>query len=259
MSGLTVLATGPETLFGVDDVASVAGSVVGSMPTGVPFTGPDGRPALGALGVLVDDVLGYAIIDSLAPGSWSVSTEIWIDLLAPLPADASRVHADARAVQAGSFATGRVVDADGRLLAECRERGREIADVPDAVDGPPPVELPAGAAGLAELIGLRPEGDHFVLHVTPVLGNPRHMLHGGVSLCASELAATYSRQADAPHLMTSSLHIVHTRPVPSGARMEFHVTSSHAGRSLWISDVVGSVEGRPCTLARVSAQAAPTA
>jgi acyl-coenzyme A thioesterase PaaI-like protein len=254
MSELGVLATGPEAMFGVGAVASVDGSVVGSMPTGAPFTGPDGRPAPGALGVLVDDVLGYAIIDSLPPGSWSVSTEIWIDLLAPLPADGSRVHAEARAVQAGSFATGRVVDAEGRLLAECRERGREIADGPDAGDLPA-FELPDGVVDLAELIGLRADGDRLTLDVTPVLGNPRRMLHGGVSLCASELAATRSRQADAPRLVTTSLHIVHARPVPAGARMEFDVTTRHAGRSLWISDVVGSVAGRPCTLARVSAQA----
>jgi hypothetical protein len=40
--------------------------------------------------------------------------------------------------------------------------------------------------------------------------------------------------------------------------VEFSVTTRHAGRTLWVSDVVGTVAGRPCTLARVSAQA-PTA
>lgn len=257
MSDLPVLTTGPEELFGVGAVAAAAGSVVGSMPSGAPFLGLDGRPTPGALGVLVDDVLGYAIIDSLAPGSWSVSTEIWIDVLAPLPADGSRIHADGRAVQAGSFATGRVVDAAGRLLAECRERGREIADVPDPACDVEPFELPDDAVDLAELIALRPDGDGMVLDVTPVLANPRRMLHGGVSLCASELVATRSRQADAPDLVTTSLHIVHGRPVPAGARLEFSVTTRHAGRTLWISDVVGTVAGRPCTLSRISAQEPP--
>jgi acyl-coenzyme A thioesterase PaaI-like protein len=228
------------------------------MPSGAPFVGVDARFSLGALGVLVDDVLGYAIIDSLPPRSWSVSTEIWVDLLAPLPTDGSRVHACARTAQVGSFATGRVVDAEGRLLAECRERGREIADVPDPAGGVQPFELPDTAVDLGELIGLRPDGNDMVLDVTPVLGNPRRMLHGGVSLCASELVAARSRQADAPDLVTTSLHIVHCRPVPAGARLEFSVTTRHAGRTLWISDVVGTVEGRPCTLARISAEA-PTA
>lgn len=254
MSDLPVLSTGPEALFGVGDVAVDGDSVVGSMPSGPPFLGPDARPALGALGVLVDNVLGYAIIDSLPPRSWSVSTEIWIDLVAPLPADGSRIHAAARAVQAGSFAIGRVVDADGRLLAECRERGRQIADVPNAA-GAPTFELPDHAGDLAELIGLRPGGDGMVLEVTPALGNPRRMLHGGVSLCASELVATHSRRSGAPELLTTSVHIVHSRPVPVGVRMDFCATTRHAGRTLWVSDVVGSVSGRACTLARVSAQA----
>lgn len=253
MSQLAVLPTGPEELFGVGAVAAVGGSVVGSMPSGAPFTDLHGRPTLGALGVLVDDVLGYAINDSLSPGTWSVTTEIWVDLLAPLPADGSRVRADGRALQAGSFATGRVLDADGHLLAECRERGRATANVPEAAGGPS-FELPDGADDLAGLIGLRAEGDHLVLEVTPVLGNPHRILHGGLSLCASDLAATRSREADAPGLVTTSLHIVHARPVPIGARVEFTVTTRHAGRTLWVSDVVGTVAGRPCTLARVSAQ-----
>ena len=87
-----VYATGPETLFGVGQVEHDEGTVRGSMPTGSPLVGPDGRPSVGALGVLVDNVLGYSIIDSLELGIWSVSTEIWLHLLAPLPTDGGRIR-----------------------------------------------------------------------------------------------------------------------------------------------------------------------
>ena len=90
--------------------------------------------------------------------------------------------------------------------------------------------------------------------VTPALENPRRMLHGGISLCASEVAATRSRRVAGSDLGTSSLHIVHSRAIPAGSRVEFHTTTQHAGRSLWITDVIGVVDGRTCTIARVSAE-----
>ena len=85
----TVLTTAPDVLFGVDSVGPLAATgdgMHGSMRLDDRHVGPDGRPAVGALGVLVDEVLGYSIIASLPPRSWTVSTEIWVDVLGPLPA-----------------------------------------------------------------------------------------------------------------------------------------------------------------------------
>lgn len=259
LSDLVVIVTGPETIFGVGAVEQANGAVRGSMPTGARFAGPDGRAAVGALGVLVDNVLGYSIISSLPPASWSVSTEIWIDLVASLPDDGGRVWAEARIVQRGSFSTGQVVDDSGRVLAECRERGRQVDGVPD-FDAAPPQFDPTVAAvedpGLAGLIGLECGAEVCVLNATPELENPRRMLHGGVTLAGSEVAATRSRVEAGSSLPTSSLHIVHTRPIPAGARVEFRTTTVHAGRSLWLTDVVGIVDGKVCTTTRVTAQAA---
>lgn len=251
---LTFLTSGPDPLFAMHDVGQDDDRVRGSMGTGPWLAGPDGRPAVGALGVLVDNVLGYAIMASLPPVAWSISTEIWVDMVAPLPTDGAVLTADAVILQAGSLSTGRVVDASGRVVAVCRQRGRPVGDGPSLGWTAPDVEIPTGLRSLGELIGLRSGGGAFELEVTPALANPRRMLHGGVSLAASEVVATWSRREQGSTLPTSSLHIVHTRGVPVGATVEFRATTRHAGRSLWLTDVEGAVDGRVCATTRVTAQ-----
>lgn len=253
----SVLTTAPDLLLGSDVLRRVDGSA-DAMAAGMTIDrrhrGADGRTAVGALGVLVDAVLGYSLIASLPPGSWTVSTEIWIDVLSPLPATGP-VVCQARTAARGSFSTGEVLDGDGRLLAVCRERGRQIDDVPDAatLSAPPSLEPFDASAGLAALLGLvlseRP-----TLPVVPALLNPRRMLHGGVSLAACELVATASRASAGSTLATSSVHVTHTRAAPLGSTVEFDVATVHRGRTLWVSDVTGTVDGRTVVTARVSAE-----
>lgn len=252
---VTVLRSGPDVLFAVEDVVQAGDRLSASMAVAPWHVGPDGRPAVGALGVLVDNVLGYAVMATLPPGSWSISTEIWIDVLGPLPANGTHLMADAVPLQAGSFSAGQVVDESGRLVAVCRQRGRMVVDGPALDWTPEDVDLPGGVDDLCEWMGLRPGTESLVLDVSPALANPQGMLHGGVSLAASELAATLSRQQHGSSLATSSVHIAHTRAVPVGARIEFRATTQHAGRSLWLTDVVGTVDGKVYTTTRVTAQA----
>ena len=203
-------------------------------------------------------MLGYSIIASLPKDSWSISTEIWVDVVAALPDDGSRILGESRCVAAGSFASGRLVDASGRLLAECRERGRRIDDPPDFAAARAPVVVPVPSApetGLAGLIGLRHDGDASWVEMTPVLENPRRMMHGGISLAACEQAAAWSRLGAGCELPTSSVHIVHTRAVPPDALLELRAATVHSGRSLWVTDVAGTVAGKLCATARVTAQA----
>jgi acyl-coenzyme A thioesterase PaaI-like protein len=254
MSIPLIYATGPESLFGVGRVEHDGDVVRGSMPLGPPLAGPDDRIAAGALGVLADNVLGYSIIDSLAEHIWSVSTEIWLHLLAPLPADGRRVVATARTIQPGSFSIATIADETGEQFAACGQRGRAVADPPLDEADLPSFDLPADATDVAGLLGLRVEADLVTMPVTPALENPRRMLHGGISLCASEATATCSRQRAGSELATSSIHIVHTRAIPAGSVVEFQATTRHSGHSLWITDVVGRVDGRACTIATVSAE-----
>lgn len=251
-----VLPVGPEEAFGVGAVTTGPDGVHGTMPLGPAFCGPDGRPAAGALGVLVDDVTGYAVIDGLLGGSWSVSTEIWLDLLAPLPATGT-LSARARVLDASAvsaFTEGTVHDATGACIAVCRQRGRAIPEDPADL-APVAFQIRAHAADVSELIGLRALGPHDTeLTVTPDLENPRGMLHGGVTLCASEVTAVRSRMAAGVDLTTSSVHTAYTRGIPAGCDIAFHATTRHAGRTFWVSEVTGVVGGRTASVSTVSAQ-----
>jgi acyl-coenzyme A thioesterase PaaI-like protein len=57
-----VLESSPELIFRVARPVAEGEAVSSSMPVGPWLNGPTGRPLAGALGVLVDNVLGYAIM-----------------------------------------------------------------------------------------------------------------------------------------------------------------------------------------------------
>jgi acyl-coenzyme A thioesterase PaaI-like protein len=242
---LPVVETGPEAMFRLGEI-DVEGDIFrGTMTCGDWLTGPSGLPLAAGLGVLVDDVLGYAIIADLPEERWSVSVEITLDVVTRLPAegpvyaDARRVHLDAM----GGFATGRVVDGDGELIALTTQRGRSIPAPPDLV-----VEGSWGAplhdGDLDRLLATRPDEP---MVADEVLANEAGNLHGGVSMFLSGLVA----ETVAPHLTLASLHISYARPVPIGARVTWRPHLRHRGRSLAVVDVDGVVEERICTTARI--------
>ena len=244
-----------ERLFGVQDLHQHADGLDGKMQLGKWALGPDGRVSLAALGVFADELLGYALMSSLSPGEWSVSTELWLDVVGELPEPGCLLTGYARSVQPGSFAAGELRDDQGRVVVECRQRGRHLPgeDRDERAEPDAPTGDELGVAGMEELLGLRAEGDGVVMLVLPELLNPRRMMHGGVSLAASEIVATRSRIDHGSDLRTTSVQIVHARGVAVGESVVFHAETRHSGRSLWVTDVIGAVGGRTCTVARVSA------
>src|SRR6478672_5645143 len=127
---------GPEALFRlgqieVDDSAAVTALW---MDVG-PWLVVDGRPAAGSLGVLMDDVLGQAVIVGRPGGHWAVTTELAVDVCAPLPS-AGRLHAVGELVSvdaAGGIARGGVRDDAGHLVAVGTTWSRFIPGIPDGV------------------------------------------------------------------------------------------------------------------------------
>lgn len=255
-SPVTVVPNGPSRLFGVGGHAQVGWETSCSQPVGPHLRGPDGRTAVGGLGVVVDEALGYAVMSGLGPGAWSISTEIWIDLLGGALPQAGSVRAEAASAQHGSFAVGSVVDGDGTVLASCRQRGRRVDFDPSAVE-PPVVSEVRRTDDIVEFLSMELTEDGAALMVEEKHVNPRGLLHGGVSLAVCEVAATASRVRAGSTLATTSVHVVHTRPVPLGSEVEVVVRTRHAGRSLWLADVDAQVSGRLCASLRVSAQEVP--
>ena len=253
MQHLSFVSSPPDALFGIHALRQHPDGMSGRMSLGEWARGPDDQVAVGSLGVLVDNVLGYALMRSVPHGWWSISTEIWIDLVGDLPGPEGVLTARSRSIQQGSFAAGQVFDSAGRVVVECRQRGRAIVAGDMERDQRRDVAERSGSPGLASLLGVRPEGDGHLLEASPSLLNPRRMLHGGVSLAASEVVATRSRLDSGCRLRTSSVHIVHTRGVPPGSTVVFHPETRHAGRTLWVTEVIGTVDGKVCTVATITA------
>jgi uncharacterized protein (TIGR00369 family) len=261
------------------------GSVRGGMTTGPWMTGPGGRPSPGCLGVLADDVLGYALVAQRPRERWSVSIEISIDVLGPVPTDGSRILTVTEMVHTdtlGGLASGRMMDESGQVIAVCRQRGRYVTQLPPseveaAVGGegesqrPDPQAEPhtdphadldvspaPAATDVASLLGVRWTGERpaaAVLEVTNRLTNPLGNLHGGVSLCGSELVAIEALRPSGPPLVTASVRIAYLRPSPVGTTVTFTPAVQHRGRTLGLVQVVGTnLAGKVCTIATITAQ-----
>lgn len=236
------------------------------MVTGTWLNGPAGRSVGGALGVLVDNVLGYAIMLDRPVDHWSVSSEISIDFCGPIPTDGSLLSAEARTLHSdsrGGISSGSVVDDRGQLVAMCRQHGRWVRHLPAASPTENSVAasgMPQSAQDLLELLGAQVkttgDGAELDLVASAELVNPLGNLHGGIALCASDVVAHAALEAAGRPSDTASVHIAYARPVPLGTAVRFDASVAHAGRSFAVVRVTASNEaGKPCTIATVTAAA----
>jgi uncharacterized protein (TIGR00369 family) len=240
--------------------------VSSSMPTGAWVERGDGLVPAGSLGVLVDNVLGYAVLLERPLDHWSVSSEISIDLCAPIEsgstlfARARPVHSDAR----GAVTSGEVVDDGGRLVAVCRQHGRYVSHLPtlDEAEGRatrPSVD-PAPASSVYELLGGKPvPGDGsavFDLMATPSLVNPLGNVHGGITLCAADVTAIAALETPGSHWSTASIRVSYVRPIPLGSTVTFEARVAHSGQTFAAALVdARNAEGKLCATATVTATA----
>jgi uncharacterized protein (TIGR00369 family) len=246
----------PENLFGVGPVLAESGRARASMPAGPWLRGQDGRLSPAGLGVLLDDVLGQAVLIKRPAGLWLVTTELNIDVVAPLPADGPAVSATASPVlldAAGGLARGEVRDAAGRCLAVGAAWGRFITGIPDAAFDPP--ELPddiARGGCLSDLLRVRIADTGLLdLPSRADLGNPRGVVHGGVLLCLAVMSA--ERALHDRQLEIASVRVAYLRPAVH--ELKFAPVIVHHGRSLGVVRVdVTNAAGALCTSATVTAR-----
>lgn len=269
--GLLVVSGGPESLFRVAGPSEDGDAVRSSMPQGPWLNGPDGRPPAGVLGVLIDNVLGYAIMLRRPTGRWSVSAEISLDLfgtdlwgqsldgLRLLSAEARNEHSD----ESGGIAAGSVTDDSGRLLARCRQRGRWVPTAPSppptATQATMPSWAPPESPGLAEVLGIPAavgSGAYLEVSVTGNLVNPLGNLHGGVALYVCDLVAQVAVGVEGGPWRTASIHVAYPRPLPAGTVARFEGRVMHRGRSFAVIQVTAwNGSGKPCVIATVTAGA----
>jgi len=248
----------PENLFDLGPVLAESGRARASMSTGPWLRGRDGRPSPAGLGVLLDDVLGQAVLTARPAGLWSVTTELNIDVAAPLPADGTRVRATAAPVlldDAGGLARGEVVDAAGRCLATATTWARFFAGIPDTVLHPPklPDEVARGEC-LSDLLRVAVAGTGLLdLPARADLGNPAGVVHGGVLLCLAVMSAEQALHDSL--LEVASVRVVYLRPAVN--ELTFVPVIVHQGRSLGVVRVdVKNAAGALCTSATVTARSA---
>jgi uncharacterized protein (TIGR00369 family) len=244
---------GPELLFRLGRFTIGGGTAAGSMAAG-PWLVVDGRPAPAAIAILLDDVLGQAVITARPAGYWAVTTELTLDFCAPLPVH-GQLHATAAAVVvdgAGGMARGTLCDDEGVVVAVGSTWQRFIPGVPDSVTADAPVTERGPADPLpADLVEVA--GEALVLAERAEFANPNGVTHGGVLAWAAELAA---HRAVAPTaLATASLHVQYVRPAVGPVSCTARPV--HAGRSLAVVEVeLRGRTGKTCARATVTLRSA---
>jgi uncharacterized protein (TIGR00369 family) len=266
-----------QFLPGAAEAAFAVGDVVGdrTQTSGVMQTGPwsldgDGTSCPGSLGVLIDDVLGYAVVSARPPGYWAVSTEIHADFARELPAPGARLRAESSAVEldaAGGLASGVVRNATGAVIATATERLHFVPGEPSGLSETGTAEPVATGGGVtpasvAELLGARrtssPGGAGLRFLPSEELANPVGNLHGGVLFCAAGLAGQWALEPGAAPLVLSSVHLMFLRPIRLHAEVRLEATAAHRGRTLGVAQVlVTDPAGRVCALATVTARGNP--
>ncbi|MBV9796121.1 MAG: hotdog fold thioesterase [Actinobacteria bacterium] len=204
--------------------------------------------------MLLDDVLGQAVLIRRLPGQWSVTTELNIDVTRPVPADGQLVAVTASPVlidDAGGLARAEVRDVTGRCLAVATTWARFTPGVPaEVVDPPELADVIERGRCLADLLQVH-LGDAGGLRLPPRadLGNPQGVTHGGVLLTLAVMSAEQiflGRGLD-----VASVRVTYLRPATGELSFEPEVV--HQGRSLGVARVdVRNAAGALCTTATVT-------
>jgi uncharacterized protein (TIGR00369 family) len=257
----------PEALFRVGAAERDGQGVRAQMRTGPWMRGPDGRPCAGSLGVFLDDLLGNALLAGRPEDYWPVSTELSIDLAAPLPADGSVLTGRGWPVSlepGGGLSHGTVTDGSGVLIATATTRERFLpapralltgSGADGALLARDDEAAPESAMDLLGAVAHREEG---AVTVTVAgsgdFANPMGNTHGGVLLCAAEITGSLALHADASPLQTASVRVVYIRPVPVTDTITYTAEVLHRGRTLGVAQITGrGGGGKTCAVATITA------
>ena len=211
--------------------------------------------------VVADHVLGELSYRRRPPESWSLTTELTLDLVGDL-APGQRVVASASEVAAGagaSFAQGRLVDESGRVFALGSTRTVVVgsaqsvraADIPVAVERR---DCATAEAALGVVYGTV-AGSHIATLTAPgEWVNTFGILHGGVASCVAELAAERLFGERNPQLTTARIHTNYLGPVRPGRPYSATARAYRVGRGFAVAEVLGRSGDELCTVSMITAR-----
>ncbi|WP_194166331.1 PaaI family thioesterase [Mycolicibacterium sp. P9-22] len=212
--------------------------------------------------VLADHILGELPYLRRPSRTCSLTAELTLDVVGDL-SNAEALVARAHNVTTGteSLTQCRITDQDDELLAVGSARCVYIpatAKDPHADDSAAPPPL-SNSMNIEELLGL--EYKHLSDSTEVTLCEPGGwvngfgIMHGGVSACVTEVAASAHIQRANPDLLIAHVQTNFVRPVAVGAPYTAKARAHHVGRSSAVVEVLGfGGGGELCTVSTVTAR-----
>lgn len=240
MTVATDLHGTPQTLFGVSP--AVRGEEVNRTTMTIGAT-----PAnTAALGVLVDDILGFTLYERRGNRAGVVSAALSVDFARPTGWQGPHLTAEGRLEALdtdGGLSSARIVDSAGALIATGTLWGSFV----DGVTEDHPVLTAAATTPAAtgpathplELLGGRIEntdtGVRLSVPAARGLANALGAMHGGIQTCAHDLAGN---AAAGPQMHTASVRVNFFRPAPVDVATTFDAEVLRSGRMVAVVRVV---------------------
>jgi acyl-coenzyme A thioesterase PaaI-like protein len=249
---------GPEVMLRISGRAVSAERGEARIETGPWLADPAAGVNRAALAVALDDVTGYVVDAGSPDGRWPVSLGIRMDFVADPPLDGTPLTVTGEIVargERGAMTTGTVSDPSGRPLATVVQRSH-LVDAPTVPGAHATAEvLDAPVSPVREQLGLvSTAADVLTMAPTALSANGMGSVHGGILICASELAAMSSVEANG-QLRTTSIDITYVRPCNAADTTTFTSETLHRGRSLSVVRVVSAnSSGKPSSIATVVLQ-----
>ncbi|MFC7450386.1 PaaI family thioesterase [Rhodococcus daqingensis] len=255
--------TTPQALFRVSPPTRAGEVNRMTMDLGAPE--PHGRTA--ALGVLLDDCLGFTMYERRGDRAGLVSADLSVDFVRPTGWTGLRLTAEGRLEtrgEDGAMGSVRVFDAAGELVATGTAWGNFIDGVEQSRDdrprAPSDESVPTSTTPLEAIGGTLERTDRGARLTVPPnrsLANALGVMHGGVQACAYDLAGNAAAAGTAGTFDTSSLRINFFRTVPLDRPAVFEAEVLRAGRRVVVTRVTCTdADGRECGVATVTCRRA---
>lgn len=226
-----------------------------------------GTTQVGAAGVLIDHALGETLYAARAPGQWSLTTELALDVVVPPPWSAGDLHVMSSVLRGdatGGYARGELIDDSGRLLVTASSWTQYVTrrHQPERAGAQEPASA-TGAVSFVEHLGCeiveRTDGVEARLPSPHIWSNPYGVLHGGVWTGLAEMAAAETVERGDGDLVTAHVHLSFLRAARAGP-VSAIARRRHQGHSFGHVDVTGvDTTGRECVLATVTSRPHPQA